>query len=70
MRTGSGNGLAPMRRQAIIWINAYPVHWRIYAALGGNELTAIDSFCEEKELYIHGLVQDCCNSFGNALELQ
>ena len=28
----------PNRRQAIIWINADPIHWRIYAALGGDEL--------------------------------
>ena len=28
----SGNGLAPNRRQAIIWINDDPAHWRIYAA--------------------------------------
>ena len=26
----------PARRQAITWTNADPVHWRIYAALGGN----------------------------------
>ena len=26
-------------RQAIIWTNADPVHWHIYAALGGDELT-------------------------------
>ena len=26
-------------RQAIIWTNADRVHWRIYAALGGDELT-------------------------------
>ena len=32
------NGLAPNRRQAIIWTNADPIHWRIYAALGGDEL--------------------------------
>ena len=24
------------RRQAIIWINADLIHWRIYAALGGD----------------------------------
>ena len=36
---GSGNGLAPNRRQAITWTNADPVDWRIYAALGGDELT-------------------------------
>ena len=25
-------------RQAIIWINADPINWRIFAALGGDEL--------------------------------
>ena len=29
----------PNRRQAIIWTNAYPIHWCIYAALGWDELT-------------------------------
>ena len=38
---GSGNGLAPNRRQAITWTNADPVHWRTYAALGGDELSKI-----------------------------
>ena len=37
----SGNGLAPNRRQAITWTNGSPVHWRIYAALGGDELTQV-----------------------------
>ena len=37
--TGSDNGLVPNRRQAIIWTNADPIHWRIYAAQGGDELT-------------------------------
>ena len=36
---GSDNGLAPSRRQAIILTNADPIHWRIYVALGGDELT-------------------------------
>ena len=36
---GSDNGLAPNRRQAIICTNVYPVHWRMYAAIGGDELT-------------------------------
>ena len=36
---GSGNGLAPNRRQAFTWTNADPDPWRIYAALGGDELT-------------------------------
>ena len=35
---GSDNGLAPSRRQAIIWTNAHPINWRIYTALGGDEL--------------------------------
>ena len=35
---GLDNGLAPKRRQAIIWTNADPIHWRIYAALGVDEL--------------------------------
>ena len=35
--TGLDNGLAPNKRQAIIWTNADPVHWRIYAALGGKD---------------------------------
>ena len=34
----SGNGLAPKRRKTITWNNADLVHWRIYAALGGDEL--------------------------------
>ena len=34
----SDNGFARSRWQAIIWTNAYPVHRRIYAVLGGNEL--------------------------------
>ena len=28
----------PNRRQAIIWTNAGLIHWRIYTALGGDEL--------------------------------
>ena len=41
------NGLAPNRRQAIIWSNADPIHWRIYAALGGrwvNEIAVISGY--------------------------
>ena len=29
----------PIRRQAIIWTNDDPIHWCIYASLGGDELT-------------------------------
>ena len=32
------NSLGPNRREAIIWTNTDPIHWRIYAALGGGEL--------------------------------
>ena len=32
------NNPVPNRRQAIIWSNADPIHWCIYAALGGDEL--------------------------------
>ena len=35
---GLDNDLAPIRRQAIIWTNADPIHWRIYAVLGADEL--------------------------------
>ena len=35
---GSGNGLAPNRRQAITWTIAVPDHWHIYAVLGEDEL--------------------------------
>ena len=36
---GSDDGLAPTRRQAIIWTNDGQVWWRIYASLGLNELS-------------------------------
>ena len=35
----SDDGLAPNRRQAIIWTNTDPIHWCIYAALGWDALT-------------------------------
>ena len=37
-RIGSDNGLAPARRQAIIWTNGGLLCWHIYASLGLNEL--------------------------------
>ena len=40
---GLDNGLAPNRRQAIIWSNADMIHWRIYAALQGCELNGAGS---------------------------
>ena len=38
---GSGNGLAPNRRQAIIWTHDDLVHWRINAPLSLNGLVKI-----------------------------
>ena len=35
---GLDNGLAPNRRQAVIWNNADPIHWCIFVALGEDEL--------------------------------
>ena len=35
------NGLAPNRRQAIIWTNADLIRWHIYAALGGDESNSL-----------------------------
>ena len=35
---GSDNGLAPTRRQAIIWTNVGVLYWRIYGSLDLNEL--------------------------------
>ena len=56
-RIGWGNGLAPNRRQAITWTNDGPVHWRIHAALGGDELTVrgfIRAFRNDKVLIKSG----------------
>ena len=36
--TASDNGLAPTRRQPIIWTNETAVWWRIYVSLGLNDL--------------------------------
>ena len=38
---GLDTGLAPNRRHTIIWTNADPVHWCIYAALRGDKLKLI-----------------------------
>ena len=39
--TDLDDGLAPSRRQAIIWTNAGLIQWRIYVALGGYELNIV-----------------------------
>ena len=57
---GLHNGLVPNRQQAIIWTNVDPIHWRIYMALGGDELIGIIViFCigthlvSSKQYWIH-----------------
>ena len=54
---GSDNGLAPNRRQAIIWTNDDLVHWRIHASLGLNELL-ITKANDWKDIYITCLNED------------
>ena len=45
---GWGNGLVPTRWQAITWTNADPVHRRIYAAPGGDELSRTSCYTAER----------------------
>ena len=45
---GSGNGLMPNKRQAIIWINDSLTYWLKYASLGLSELKFTLSFnCQD-----------------------
>ena len=71
---GLDNGLAPNRRQPIIWTNADPINWRIYATLW-DELTQmfIVSVCKSlstvwapksfihQETYEHKITQNLTN---------
>ena len=52
MSIGSGNGLVPNRRQAITWINADPVHQRIYMVLGGDELRLFEQGLIEHIIFV------------------
>ena len=48
------NGLAPNRRQAIIWANANPIIWCILAAIGGDESILFEMWQYiEWKYYIH-----------------
>ena len=47
---GSDNGLAPKRRQAITWTSDDPIHWRIYAALGGDESYEIHQYTASESI--------------------
>ena len=49
---GLYNGLAPKRRQAIIWTNADTIHWRIYETLGWNHSK---SWCFIRSRGSHGV---------------
>ena len=44
---GSVNGVAPKRRQAIIWTNDVLGCWHIYAPLGLNELSSFNIFANK-----------------------
>ena len=59
--TGSDNGLALNRRQAIILTNADPVHWRIYAALGGYDSVS------QQILHKYSLTNLVCSSLQHKL---
>ena len=43
------------RRQAIIWTSADPIHWHIYAALGGDELTVL-SYQHQAQWWLYNVV--------------
>ena len=47
---GLDNSLVKNTPHAIIWTNADPIHWRIYAALGGDE------FMSGYALFMSGVV--------------
>ena len=52
---GSYNGLAPRRRQAIIWSNDGLVYWRIYASLGLNGTEQNVRYCNNDIFKCHFL---------------
>ena len=63
---GLDNDLAPNMRQAIIWNNAYQIHWHIYAALGGDELKYLCYLCLKwhwvRMCFSYLAVDDCAES--------
>ena len=48
---GSGTGLAPFRRQAIIWTKYALICWRIYASFGLNEFKHIGTWTKLSPFY-------------------
>ena len=59
---GSDNGLVLSRQQAIIWTNVDPVHWRIYAALEGDELIQWRHMTLLHYI-VTSVITDSCNHF-------
>ena len=54
----------PNRRQAIIWTNADPIHWRIYVALEGDKLTMKGHLSWKTSLYSGYFIQvSLCNGW-------
>ena len=41
-----------IRRQAIIWINADPIHWRIYAAPGWDAFAELGIVINPYAIYL------------------
>ena len=52
---GFNNGFAPNKWQAIIWTNADPIHWSVYVAQGGDELTHLTLGCAEAMIQVYSL---------------
>ena len=59
------NGLAPIRRQAIIWTKWCLFYWRIYASLGVNELNQMHIISSDYRYNNdeHGIVPHICQSY-------
>ena len=55
---GSGNSLAPNRRQAIAGANGNQVYWGMYATVGGNELSV-----RRQKLLICVFIKSCARTF-------
>ena len=52
---GWDNDLALNRWQAITWTNADPIHWRIYVALGRDELIKPPGLCFSINIIFPGM---------------
>ena len=64
---GLDNGLAPNRRQAIIWTNVNPIHWRIYAVLGGDEFL-YNVLYDGKYIYDKAQIYNATNEYFHRLQ--